>query len=80
MVGLFFGNYYEVNDKTNPIKSTVARMHEAIALVSNGILQGTQNLFYINIGPVLNKWNFTGYPMTDRVINKVKKWGDQTTQ
>ena len=55
-------------------------MHEAIALVSNGILQGTQNLFYINIGPVLNKWNFTGYPMTDRVINKVKKWGDQTTQ
>ena len=76
---IYFGTYCEVHNETDPSNSMVPHTHEAIALGTAGNLQRKHKFFCFNTGRVLNRRNFTEYPIPGIVIKKVNKWGDKTS-
>ena len=53
---------------------------KAIELGTTNNLKGTQKFFLINTDCILNRSNFTEYPITDRVIKKVNKCGKKMSR
>ena len=53
--------------------------HDTINVVPTENLNGTYN-FYLKTGYILKRHNFTEYPMPQRVMNKVNRWGARSKE
>ena len=53
---------------------------KAIELGTTDNLKGTQKFFLINTDCILNRSNFTEYPMPENFAKNINKLGKKTTQ
>jgi hypothetical protein len=74
---IIFGSYVEAHDKPDATNSMIPRTHECIALGPTRNFNGTHKFFCINTGLVLKRRNWTPYPMSKRVQDKVNHWGEK---
>ena len=70
-----FGEYIEADWHDSPSNTMKARTYPAIYLGPTGNIQGTIKALDLNTGEVKKPRTFTPYPMPDRVIKAVNKWG-----
>jgi hypothetical protein len=73
-----FGTYVEAHDEPDVTNSMIPRTHECIALGPTGNFNGNHKLFCLNTRLVLKRRNWTTYPMSQRIQDKVNRWGEKT--
>ena len=75
-----FGSYVKAHDDPDVTNDVNTRTRPCIALGPSGNRQGSTKVFCITTGVVLKCRKITEFPMSDRVIAKVNKWGERTKQ
>jgi hypothetical protein len=73
-----FGTYVEAHDEPDVTNSMIPRTHECIALGPTENFNGTHKFFCLDTSLVLKRRNWTTYPMSQRIQDKVNCWGEKT--
>ena len=73
---LIFGKYFEVHSNPDPYNAITTSTNEATGLGPTGNLNGIYTFFCLKTGLIIKYHKCNKYPISQRVINTVKNWGE----